>query len=101
MQWGRRRDYHGSRSYDLEEPAISRASLLLAWIVSGAKRRFRTMLDWVAPPSSSTTLLRDGERGFSLLGSDESSERRARAVDCPFPTGSPRKPNPNDWRLLP
>lgn len=101
MKWARKRDYHGSRRYDLDEPAISQTQLTLAWVIRSAKLRLGTLLDWARRPSSSTTLLSDAERGFSVLGSDESSQRQARAEDCPFPTGSRRIPRANDWRLLP
>ena len=91
-----RRDYHGSGTYELDEPAISRTSLTIAWILSGAKRRLRRFLLWAAPPSSSRTLLRDGKRSFSKLGAQESTRRPA---DCPFPKELPRPGN--DWRVLP
>ena len=94
-----RRDYHGSRTNELDEPGIGQTSLALAWILSGAKRRFRSFLLWAAPPSSSTILLDDGERHFSKLGARPSKRRPGRPDDCPFP--KKRLRSNNDWRVLP
>ena len=94
-----RHDYHGSRSYEMDEPPIGRTSLALAWILSGAKRRFKSFMLWAAPPSSSTTLLDHGERHFSKLGARPAPKRPRRGDQCPFPTKAPRAEN--DWRVLP
>jgi hypothetical protein len=93
------RDYHGSRTYDADEPRIGRTNLAFAWALSSAKRRLRNLLLWAAPPSSSRTLLQNGKRSFSELGARSPKPTPVRADDCPFPKRAPR-PN-NDWRVLP
>jgi len=94
-----RKDYHASGKYEVDEPAISQTSLALAWILSGAKRRLRSFLLWAAPPSSPTTLLKDGERHFSQLGARSSKQPAVRADECPFPREAPQ--SNNNWRVLP
>ena len=94
-----RRDFHGSGIYESDEAAIGQTSLALAWILSGAKRRLKSFLLWAAPPSSSTTLLNDGDRHFSQLGERASKPRPDRAEDCPFPKSGVQASN--DWRVLP
>jgi hypothetical protein len=94
-----RRDFHGSGIYDLDEPAVGQTSLALAWLLDGTKRRFRRFLMWAAPPSSSETLLRDGERHFSKLGASPSKQPAVRTDDGPFPKKAPR--TDNNWRVLP
>ena len=90
-----RRDFHGSRIYEMDEAPVGQTSLALAWILSGTRKRLRRFLMWAAPPSSSTTLLHKGERHFSKLG----AQRPVRADDCPFPKKATR--TDKDWRVLP
>lgn len=94
-----RRDFHGSGIYDLDDAPDGQASMALAWIVDGAKRRFRRFLMWAAPPSSSETLVRDGERHFSKLGAQPSKPAPVRADDGSFPKKANR--TDNNWRVLP
>lgn len=94
-----RRDYHGSRIYEMDESPVGQTSLALAWILGGTKKRLKRFLMWAAPPSSSTTLLDHGERHFSKLGARPSKQQAVRADDCPFPKKAPR--TDNNWRVLP
>jgi hypothetical protein len=94
-----RRDFHGSRTYERDEPAVGQTSLALAWFFSGTRRRLKKFLLWAAPPSSSRTLLNNGERRFSQLGARPSKQHPVRAADCPLPK-KPARPS-NDWRVLP
>jgi hypothetical protein len=94
-----RKDYHASGNYEVDEPAISQTGLALAWFLSGAKRRLRSFLLWAAPPSSSATLLNDGERHFSQLGARSSKRPAVRGDESPFPTEAARFNN--NWRVLP
>ena len=80
-----RRDYHGSRRYESDEVAIGRTSLEFAWFVAGAKHWLGRMWRWVARPTGSEVLLRDGERHFSELGAATRSD----------------VPQANNWRVLP
>jgi hypothetical protein len=78
MKWHREVDYHGSRSYGTDRPAIGGLSLIFAWLAAIARRRLRRF----APrPSPSAVLFHDGERSFSLLGA-----RRRPDPLRPFPT---------------
>ena len=94
-----RRDFHASGIYDLDDAPVGQASMALAWIVDGAKRRFRRFIMWAAPPSSSQTLVRNGEQHFSKLGAQQPKQAPVRAEDCPFPKKANR--TDNNWRVLP
>lgn len=93
-----RRDYHGSRTYETEETA-GQTSLALAWLLSGTTKSLKRFLMWAAPPSSSTTLLHNGEWHLSKLGAQRPKQPPARADDCPFPKKASR--TANNWRVLP
>ena len=88
MKWDRSVDYHGSRSYESDEPKITQFSILNAWLAS----KVRQMIAYVARPTPSAVLLRDGQRNFSVLGG--SRKRLERPAECPFPTTLQRPPNP-------
>ncbi len=92
MKWGRS-EYHNSRSYAVDDAPIGQFELMLAWIVLKAK----TILKAGKRPTSSTVLMADGRRHFSLIGAKR--ERRVLPDDCPFPTRPPA--TANDWRVLP
>jgi hypothetical protein len=77
MRWSRSTDYHGSRSYEHDRPAVTQSSLMLAWLI--VRQKLRRL---AARRASSTVLLQDGERSFSLLGGRSS---RPRAAECAFP----------------
>ena len=89
MKWGRQIDYHGSRSYETGEPAVTQLSLMIAWFIGMMK----SLRKFVSRPPSSTVLLRDGQRNFSILGGSSSGERLERPVECPLPTTSRTAPN--------
>ena len=75
-------DYHGSRSYERDRPAIRRTNLIISWLAMVVRERFRRL---ASPTAPSAVLLHDGKRSFSLLGaSDQSNLREQRK--CPFPT---------------
>ena len=84
------RDYHGSRTYDADEPRIGRTNLAFAWALSSAKRRLRNLLLWAAPPSSSRTLLQNGKRSFSELGARSPKANDNEAAAKPPSGGSTR-----------
>ena len=92
MKWNRNVDYHGSRSYESESPAISQIGLTFAWLVASLKARFR--------PSGHprTGDLPAGDHGFSVLGSAAPLHR---AAECPFPTKAAEPDYARDWRVLP
>jgi hypothetical protein len=83
MRWNRTVDYHGSRSYELDEAIVGLSGM--KWLMNGLRRMFR------APPRrpSSRVLLHDGERHFSLLGTPSLGKPSRRVADCPFPTNTP------------
>ena len=82
MKWHREIDYHGFRSYERESPVVNRSSLLLGWLAMIARERLRQLF---SRPVSSTVLLHDQKRSFSLLGVSDAN-LRARERECPFPT---------------
>ena len=88
MKWGRHIDYHGSRSYERDEPPLSQLGLMMAWATGVVSGGLRNLLKSGARSSASKILLRDGEHRFSLLGSDGRGGSNGKAVDCPFPTRS-------------
>lgn len=79
MGWSRPTDYHGSRSYEQDRPAVRQTSLMVAWLMNILRQKLRK---FAAPTASSAVLLHDGEHSFSLLGANS----RRRAPECPFPT---------------
>ena len=100
MKWGRDYDYHGSRTYDRNEPAIGRFSLMLHWIANVVRGRARRLSGRSSPPAF---LLLDGKHNFSLLG-----DNRARASAASLgrqAANVPGRPaanvNVRDWRVLP
>ena len=81
MRWSRSTDYHGSRSYEQDRPAVRQSGLMLAWLMNILRQKWRKL----APPTtSSSETLPAGEHGFSLLGAT-SGKSLERAADCPFP----------------
>jgi len=76
-------DYHGSRSYQRDRPAIKRTSLVLSWLAMVVRERLRRL---ASPTAPSTVLLHDGKRSFSLLGASAHSNLSDRERKCPFPT---------------
>ena len=101
MRFLRETDYHGSKSYEADEPPIGRARLIAASLAIAARRIFRDLLNALAPSSSSTVLLRNSERTFSLLGSDTSNRPDRSAEDSPFPLDTGIARDARDWRVLP
>jgi len=82
-----RRDYHGSRRYELDEVAIGPTRLALAWIVAGARLKLGKLWRWAARPTVSEALLRNGEHHFSQLGAQPARRNAPQAN--------------NNWRVLP
>ena len=82
MKWRREIDYHGSRAYGAEEPALRRLSLGIAGLVNFARRAFGKLGRQPEPP---IVLLHDGQHSFSLLGLDSRAPSRGKAAECPFP----------------
>ena len=70
MRWSRTRDYHGSRLYEEDRPAVRQSSFWITWLVEMVKQKLRSLTARPAPP---IVLLQGRERNFSLLG--ESSRR--------------------------
>jgi hypothetical protein len=101
MKWGRHIDYHGSRSYDADGPAIGRFRLIAAWLANVARRKLRKPRGHEPRRSSSAILLANDERGFSWLGGTPDRNRRSGPADCPFPTNTGPSTHPGDWRVLP
>lgn len=94
-----KRDYHGSRTYEVSETANRREGVTLAWILGLAKGKLFEMLRWASRPTSSRTLLEDGKPLFTKLGRSDSNHTRVRPTDCPFPTQATH--GNNNWRVLP
>ena len=83
MRWSRPTDYHGSRSYEQDRPAVRQSSLMVAWLINILKQKLRK---FAARPMSSAVLLHDGEHSFSLLGATSRRSSHRRPAECPFPT---------------
>ncbi|HEU4695911.1 MAG TPA: hypothetical protein VFR92_02990 [Sphingomicrobium sp.] len=99
MKWGRDYDYHGSRSYEANEPAIGRLSLMLHWVANVIRDRARKLAGRSSPPAFTVF-------NFSLLGDDSKDERvSARLASHQPPANVPGRPaanlNVRDWRVFP
>jgi hypothetical protein len=82
MKWRREINYHGSRAYGSEEPAMRRLGLGIAGLVSFARRTLGKLGRQPEPPM---VLLHDGQHSFSLLGLDSPAVSHSKATKCPFP----------------
>lgn len=91
MKLHREIDYHGSRRYG-SSVAPGLFGLMMAWLGEIAKSRLRKRR---SRPASAAVLLHNGQRNFSLLGTDA----RGADADCPFPLKKPIADR--DWRALP
>lgn len=100
MKWRRRTDYHGSRLYEPDGPAVAQFSLVLAWAMNVVKGGLRTLLSFGTRPTPAKILVHDGERRFSMLGGDDRRGLR-KAADCPFPTKPEHAHNQCDSRVYP
>ena len=98
MKWGRETDYHGSRPYDSDEPPVGPFNLFRGWTGTIA-RRLRGLS--ATRPSSSTVLVANGKRNFTVLGERSSEGMPGNAAACPFPTKADNDHDPRDWRVLP
>jgi|SRR5690242_17672761 len=85
MKWRREIDYHGSREYGAEEPALRRFATRLMHLVKLARRMAGRLGGQPEPP---IVLLRDGQHNFSQLGLGSPALTRGRAAECPFPLKS-------------
>jgi hypothetical protein len=99
MKWGRDYDYHGSRSYEANEPAIGRLSLMLHWIANVIRDRARKLAGRSSPPAFTVF-------NFSLLGDDNRGGPRSATLPSRPPAANlPGRPaanlNARDWRVLP
>jgi len=81
MSWSRPTDYHGSRSYEQDRPAVRQSSLVLAWLIEIVRQKLRSL---GSGRTSLAETLPTGDHGFSLLGAT-SRKSRERPADCPFP----------------
>jgi hypothetical protein len=88
MKWHRKTDYHGSRSYEQDRPAVSQPSLVLARFTNILKEKWRR---FAMRPMSSTVLLHEGEHSFSLLGATSRRRSHRKDAECPFPTAHPSR----------
>lgn len=85
MMWSRRVDYHGSRSYERDAPAIGRFELLGLWLASIAKAKLRGLRKrFGSGPSSTASAVAEHLR-FSRLGASDASNPHHQAADSPFP----------------
>ena len=75
MKLGRNRGYHNSRLYDSDEPVAGIG--FFAWFAHFG-RAFRRVLKSAARFPSSTVLLSNEERHFTLLGVDNTFRPTAR-----------------------
>ena len=83
MKWNRETDYHGSRSYGADAPAVTRAGLLVAWLAAILRQKLRLL---TGRPSCEV-LVHEGERTFSVLG----TEVRLPGNDNPFAIEHPSR----------
>ena len=86
--FGKHADYHGTRRYVAEKPFRTdagqlglRASPAFAWL----KLQIEKFLRAGAPDSSTTWLLRDDEKHFTLLGAKASKRPREPDITDIFP----------------
>jgi hypothetical protein len=82
MKWRPEIDYHGSRAYGAEKPALRRLGLGIAGLVNCARRAFGKLGRQPEPP---IVLLHAGKHSFSLLGLDSRAVARGKPAECPFP----------------
>jgi hypothetical protein len=101
MKWGRSADYHGSRTYDLEEPNSGWMSDVWSSFVAVGKRPFRALLKFATRSSSTTVLLDQDGPHFSLLGAGRRTGAGESAASCPFPTELKSQHDPRAWRVYP
>ena len=91
MKWGRQIDYHGSRSYDADGPAVGRFGLIAAWLADVAASRLRRLRMSETRRTPSRIVLSKGKRGFSSLGAAPVRSPQPRAADRPFSHAAPMK----------
>jgi hypothetical protein len=91
-------DYHGSRSYEADNPPVTHLSLMATWARAIFQHKMSGWLKVGARRPPSRRIVRDSKRGFSILGGENLPN--ARPADCPFPT-RPINDNPRDWRVFP
>ena len=89
-------DYHGSRSYQADEPRTRRLKALIEWLAHLTRRQTPSLGD----RAKSGALPLGAKHGFSLLGASSPAPAR-RTADCPFPVKSGNSPFAPDWRILP
>ncbi len=98
MKWGRQYDYHGSRSYEANEPVIGRPSLMLHWVANVMHERWRKLTGRSSPAAFTVF-------NFSLLGDDKNDQITARLASPPTAANVPGRPaanlNVRDWRVFP
>jgi hypothetical protein len=94
MKWRREIDYHGSHSYEADEPSAPVFRLVLAWLASIGRAKLRTRR---ARPMSPGVLLHDGQHNFTVLGASHSRS----SADTPWPHDIKSGFADNDRRVLP
>ena len=82
MKWSRPIDYHGSRSYEPDAPAVSQVGLMTAWFSAVLRLKWRK---FGGRASRSTVLLRNGDRNFSLLGAASNGKAASPGAKERFP----------------
>ena len=101
MKWRRQMDYHGSRTYGVDETAVSRLRLDLAVLGGWVKQQFEKMMRAGAPRSEDfRTLLDARQRNFSLLGAANENRRAVATPIWPSPAekARTRRERPAAWQ---
>jgi hypothetical protein len=94
MTWRRQSNYHGSRTYGVDERPGSRLRLDLAVLGGWVKQQLEKLMRSGAPRSEDVrTLVHARERNFSLLGADNQ-----RAVTTSIWPSPKRHQRAGGWR---
>ena len=97
MKWARDYDYHGSRTYERNEPEVGHFSLMLHW-TANVVREWGRRLTRRTPPPAFTSF------EFSVLGGEKGDAMMPTPSHAPA-ANAPGRPAANvnlrDWRVLP
>lgn len=100
MKWRRQTDYHGSRSYGVDEPG-RRLRLDLAVLAGWARQQLERLMRAGVPRSDEfRTLVHAKEKNFSVLGAANENRREIANSIWPSPAGQTRERSGSarEWR---
>ncbi len=99
MGWTRGDDYHGSRSYAVDEPPVGTAGRITAWLARLGRALANIVVRSGRSPSDLSALLFEGQRSFTQLGGDNRRQSSDQGLDDLFPTKPTTRDN--NFRVLP